>query len=86
MAHEGKKELIIQALGNRYSVDFGYMARQMTTLIDENIVDPTLREWILPNFSTTTVNDIIVSSIVMMATLKVSCPTADTLDDLVINL
>ena len=86
VAHEGKKELIIQALGNRYSVDFGYMARQMTTLIDENIVDPTLREWILPNFSTTTVNDIIVSSIVMMATLKVSCPTADTLDDLVINL
>ena len=60
VAHEGKKELIIQVLGNRYSVDFGYMARQMTTLIDENIVDPTLREWILPNFSTTTVNDITV--------------------------
>jgi hypothetical protein len=73
VSHEGKKELVIKASGNRYTVDFGSMARQMTNLIDVNIVDPALREWILPDFSTTTVNDVTVSSIIMMATLKVSC-------------
>lgn len=46
------------AVGNRYSVDFGAMARTMTDLMDSNIVDPTLREWILPNFSTTPVTDL----------------------------
>jgi Domain of unknown function (DUF4419) len=48
------------------------MARQMTKLIDENIVDPTLRDWILPDFSTTTVTDSTVSAIIMMGTTKVS--------------
>jgi Domain of unknown function (DUF4419) len=72
VSHEGEKELEIQAIGTRYTVDFGFMARQMTNLINENIVDPALRAWILPDFSTTTVNDVTVSSIVMMATLKVS--------------
>jgi hypothetical protein len=83
VSHEGKKELEIKATGNRYTVDFGFMARQMTNLIDENIVDPALREWILPDFSTTTVNDVTVSSIVMMATLKVSC--SNTFNDLLNN-
>jgi hypothetical protein len=72
VSHKGKKELEIQTIGTRYTVDFGFMARQMTDLIDENIVDPALRAWILPDFSTTTVNDVTVSSIVMMATLKAS--------------
>ncbi|KIM88942.1 hypothetical protein PILCRDRAFT_813943 [Piloderma croceum F 1598] len=70
VSHEGKKELEIKAMGTRHTVDFGFMARQMTNLIDENIVDPALRAWILPDFSTTTDNDVTVSSIVMMATLK----------------
>jgi hypothetical protein len=72
VSHEGKKELKIQAVGTRYTVDFGSMARTMKNLIDENIVDPTLREWIVPDFSTTTITDITVASIIMMATLKVS--------------
>lgn len=44
----------------------------MTNLIEENIVDPSLREWIIPNFSNTTMTDTTVASIVMMATLKVN--------------
>jgi hypothetical protein len=72
VSHEGKKELVVVANGGRYTADFGFMARAMTNLIDENIVDPTLREWILPDFSTTTITDTTVSSMVMMATLKVS--------------
>jgi hypothetical protein len=44
----------------------------MVDLIEKNIVDPSLRVWALPDFSTTTVKDTTVSSIVLMATLKAS--------------
>ncbi|CDO75212.1 hypothetical protein BN946_scf184794.g19 [Trametes cinnabarina] len=36
VAHDGKKELIVQTGGDRYSVDFGYLARVMTERIHEN--------------------------------------------------
>ncbi|KAJ7286452.1 hypothetical protein C8J57DRAFT_1461548 [Mycena rebaudengoi] len=70
VAHEGKKELGIVAEGGRHSLDFGEMSRQMVDLMEKNLTDLTLREWALPNFTTTTINDITVSAIVMMATLK----------------
>ncbi|KAJ6450813.1 hypothetical protein C8R45DRAFT_1042894 [Mycena sanguinolenta] len=70
VAHEGKKELEISAEGSRYSIDFGAMARQMVDLIEKNIIDPALREWVLPAFTTTTVNDTTTSAVIMMATLK----------------
>ena len=41
VAHEGKKELTVYGSGNRYSADFGRMARQMTDLLDENVRAPT---------------------------------------------
>ena len=72
VAHEGKKELVVTASGTRYSVDFGDLARQMTELIEQNVVDPNLREWIMPAYTTTTLLDTTVSAIVMMATMKVS--------------
>ena len=34
------------------------------------VVDKELRNWILPDFSTTTENDTIVSAVMMMSTLK----------------
>ncbi|KAJ7268366.1 hypothetical protein C8J57DRAFT_995032, partial [Mycena rebaudengoi] len=60
----------IFAEGTRYSVDFGSMARQMVGLIEKNVIDPTLREWVMPNFTTTTANDTTVAAVLMMATLK----------------
>ncbi|KAH9481302.1 hypothetical protein JR316_0005824 [Psilocybe cubensis] len=68
--HEGKKRLEVRATGDRYTVDFGDLAHQMTSKILENVVDKRLESWILPNFSTTTFNDIVVCSVLMMATLK----------------
>ncbi|KAF7305852.1 Aryl-alcohol oxidase [Mycena chlorophos] len=41
----------------------------MTGEIQKNVVDPTLRSWALPDFSTTTVKDTTVASIMLMATL-----------------
>ncbi|KAJ7433488.1 hypothetical protein B0H11DRAFT_2121577 [Mycena galericulata] len=70
VAHEGQRGLVISAEGNRHSLDFGSMSRQMVDLIEKNIVDPTLRQWVLPKFTTTTVNDTTVAAVLMMATLK----------------
>ncbi|TFK66157.1 hypothetical protein BDN72DRAFT_900080 [Pluteus cervinus] len=70
VAHEGKQDLIVRRDGTRYTVDFGGMALEMTTLIDKFVVDPELKDWILPKFSTTTPSDTIIYAIQMMATLK----------------
>jgi hypothetical protein len=70
VAHEGKKEIEVTATGSRYTVDFGSLAQQMTDQIQKNVVDPALRNWIIPNFTTTTNNDLVAASVIMMATLK----------------
>lgn len=70
VSHEGKKTLEVKTDGTRYSVDLGAMAEEMTHLIHENVVDPDLREWIMPNFSTTTGTDRVVASVLMMGTLQ----------------
>ncbi|KAE9387937.1 hypothetical protein BT96DRAFT_1025652 [Gymnopus androsaceus JB14] len=70
VAHKGQKHLVVYAVGTRYTVDFGSMAQQMTGLIRKNVKDPAICDWIRPNFTTTTDNDITVSSVVMMATMK----------------
>ncbi|KAF3937879.1 hypothetical protein ABW19_dt0208505 [Dactylella cylindrospora] len=70
VAHEGKKELWVKAVGTRYTVNIGDMAIQMGKVIEENIVDPQLRSWIVPSFSTTEDNDKVVASVIMMATLQ----------------
>ena len=70
VAHEGKKELVVTAVGDRYTVDFGWMSREMGDLLAKEVVDKTLVEWIVPDFSTTTVTDKTVGCMIMMATLK----------------
>ena len=70
VAHQGKKELVVKAIGNRYNMDPAYMAHQMTELMQEHIIDASLKEWIMPNFTTTTLTDRSISAIVMMGTMK----------------
>ncbi|KAH8887994.1 hypothetical protein GQ53DRAFT_808631 [Thozetella sp. PMI_491] len=67
VAHEGKKGLVLRDPGQP---DMGIMCRNMTKLIDENIVDAELRKWVLPAFTTTTVNDEVIAAIIMMGTLQ----------------
>ncbi|KAJ7291603.1 hypothetical protein C8J57DRAFT_1587994 [Mycena rebaudengoi] len=67
IAHEGKKKL---ELSTAVGQDFEMLAPLMVDLIRRNIVDPSLCAWALPDFTTTTLNDTIVSSIVLMASLK----------------
>ncbi|KAJ6263108.1 hypothetical protein Dda_1667 [Drechslerella dactyloides] len=70
VAHEGKKELTITGGGERHTFDVGRMTVAMGELIQENVIDPDLRAWLIPEFSTTEANDKIVASAIMMATLQ----------------
>lgn len=42
----------------------------MSKEIDRNLLDPEVKQWILPNFSTTTDNDLVTVGVVFMATMK----------------
>jgi hypothetical protein len=69
--HEDKKKLIVdlspQTMEN---LDIAFAAVLFARMIQDNVVDPELESWILPDFSTTTSNDISVAAMVMMATTK----------------
>ncbi|THV06930.1 hypothetical protein K435DRAFT_960179 [Dendrothele bispora CBS 962.96] len=60
--HKGKKGLLVFVpVGNRYTVDWGYISNLMAEGIRNNVKDPSLAdEWIKPNFSTTTENDVVI--------------------------
>jgi hypothetical protein len=68
--HDGKEELVVEAYGSLYTVDFGQLSKQMIDKMDEHLVDPNLKHWVLPAFSTTTDHDTIVASVVLMASMK----------------
>ncbi|KAH9855392.1 hypothetical protein C2E23DRAFT_883330 [Lenzites betulinus] len=70
VAHEGKQGLTVNAKVKNGEIDFGQFARDMTLQIHKNVVDSTLAEWILPDFTTTTEKDMTICSVLMMATLK----------------
>lgn len=69
--HTGQKELVVKADGTIETAPYAdLLAENMVQELRENVKDPALCDWILPAFSTTTVNDRIVGSVVLMATLK----------------
>jgi hypothetical protein len=61
--HRGKKGLIVKSEGLR---DYAVFCKSMTNLLEENIVDPKLRKWVLPSFTTTTKNDEVIGSVLMV--------------------
>ncbi|KAM7207358.1 protein of unknown function (DUF4419) domain containing protein [Naviculisporaceae sp. PSN 640] len=65
-----KQALHIETNLSAPNFSHGEMALQMTDLISANLADPSLREWILPSFSTTTGTDQAVASIIFMGTLQ----------------
>jgi hypothetical protein len=56
--------------GNRYTVPHDEFIKRMTDKIHENLIDPEVRNWILPNFTTTTEDDFITCGVVLMSSLK----------------
>ncbi|KAJ7644748.1 hypothetical protein FB45DRAFT_824876 [Roridomyces roridus] len=68
---DGKKQLIIYTEDPRDErMDFADLSRQLVHLFGKNVVDRTLRAWVLPSFSTTMLKDKTVASIVTMSTLR----------------
>ncbi|KAF2492868.1 hypothetical protein BU16DRAFT_551599 [Lophium mytilinum] len=71
VAHEGKKELVIDVRPATIAqLDFGKLSQDMADLIGKNVVDPELKRWIMPRFTTTTHDDKSVAAMVMMGTLQ----------------
>ncbi|KAI1342419.1 hypothetical protein F5Y15DRAFT_303641 [Xylariaceae sp. FL0016] len=70
VSHKGKKELALGYGANMEDFDFSIFAMDMSDLLSQSVVDPTLRDWIIPRFSTTERNDEVVASIIMMGTMK----------------
>ena len=71
VAHEGQKELwIIYGSGSIHTVDMGDFAQRMGGLLSKNVNDPELHPWIIPAFSTTTAQDCVVASVIMMGALQ----------------
>lgn len=66
VAHEGKKEL--KAV--HHIADFASLAVQMGDRIGENVLDPELKDWVLPAFSTTTDSDRVIGSILFMGAMQ----------------
>ncbi|KAM5540272.1 hypothetical protein V8D89_006091 [Ganoderma adspersum] len=70
VTHKEKKELRVYTVGSRYTVDFGRMAVQMSRQIHENVVDKSLVEWVLPDFTTSTPQDTTICSVLLMSTFQ----------------
>lgn len=71
VAHEGKKELVmITDEIHHHGIDFGPFAEFMSNEIEKYVVDPGLKDWVMPEFTTTTEQDMIVASVLLMGSLK----------------
>ncbi|KAH7250310.1 uncharacterized protein BKA55DRAFT_690542 [Fusarium redolens] len=70
VSHDGQKKLEVIEIATLHTADYGSLAQRMTLEIAKNIKDPGLREWVLPSFSTTTENDRIVGSVLLMGALQ----------------
>jgi len=65
-----KRLLCLIISGNIANAPYDRLVTSMEIEIDKNLVDPEVRNWIMPNFSTTTRDDRVTAGVVFMATMK----------------
>ncbi|KAF4956354.1 hypothetical protein FGADI_3931 [Fusarium gaditjirri] len=70
VSHDGQKQLEVIDYATLHTADYGKLSQAMALEIAKNIKDPALREWVVPSFSTTTENDRIVGSVLLMGALQ----------------
>ncbi|OJJ47399.1 hypothetical protein ASPZODRAFT_132383 [Penicilliopsis zonata CBS 506.65] len=70
VAHQGQKRLTVHHSDNMATADFGYLAVKMTKEVEKHLLDPDLRTWIMPNFTTTTKTDTVVAAILMLGSMQ----------------
>ncbi|KAG8949766.1 hypothetical protein FRC04_008306 [Tulasnella sp. 424] len=74
-----KKEIPISFIGSADTVNIAVVVNQMTRDLQAQIADPTYRDFILPTFSTTGIEDKIICAVMMLASV-------DTLFDISVAL
>jgi hypothetical protein len=71
VAHKGKPKMRVEYNQfSRYDFDFSVFALDVSNVLGTVILDADLREWLMPAFTTTTYNDRVVASVIMMGTLQ----------------
>ncbi|KAG6909876.1 hypothetical protein DXG01_014912 [Tephrocybe rancida] len=71
VSHAGKKKLTVESQSTTMAgMDFGKLSLQMSNAIYANVKDATLVPWVLPDFTTTTPDDSVICSVLLMSTLK----------------
>jgi hypothetical protein len=71
VAHDGQEDLLIDISPRSVrGITMVHFAQAMTKLIQNKVIDPDLRAWVLHKFTMTTDNDLSVASIVMMASMQ----------------
>lgn len=70
VTHHGKKMLTVKQVANLKSADYGLLARDMVAQLQHNLKDNSFSDWVLPCFSTTTNNDLVIASVALMGTMK----------------
>jgi Domain of unknown function (DUF4419) len=68
--HKEKKELVVKSSSTLSTTDYSKLCKLMTEQISSNIRDPSIKDWIIPDFSTTTPTDRVVGAVVLMASMK----------------
>ncbi|KAL8789684.1 MAG: hypothetical protein Q9195_006737 [Heterodermia aff. obscurata] len=68
--HEGQEELEVIDGGTIKTVDFGLLAVRMTKEMDKHVVDPDLRQWVMPDFTTTTHTDTVTAAVLLMGAMQ----------------
>ncbi|EAL62045.1 hypothetical protein DDB_G0290823 [Dictyostelium discoideum AX4] len=66
----GKKELIVETDYPILEAPFDEVVIEMSNRIQSNIKDPSIKDLIIPDFTTTTESDKVVFSIALMSTMK----------------
>ncbi|KAN0019002.1 hypothetical protein ACTFIU_002204 [Dictyostelium citrinum] len=67
---DNKKTLKVYTRYPILEAPFDELTIEMSNEIQSNIKDPSIRDWIIPNFTTTTESDKVVFSIALMSTMK----------------
>jgi len=70
VSHKNKKELVVGVEGTIETADYALFANAMADNIGKNVKDPELKDWIMPDFSTTTAEDRTVAAVLFMGSMQ----------------
>ncbi|KAI0454622.1 hypothetical protein F5B21DRAFT_474478 [Xylaria acuta] len=71
VTHEGKRKLTIDLTTmNLSELNLGKVSQEFVSIIQDNVVDAELRQWMMPDFSTTTSHDKAVAAFSMMGAMQ----------------